>query len=862
MSHLSAPIARIRSLIASGLATSQKTGRVAVTAFLAMVASLPAGAGAQSSGDAQASARSAVVGVVTDTQGRAVQGATVSLDVVGGGAGAGAGAGDRRSALTSVHGRFTLPGVPAGPATIRVERLGFAELERSIEIPAGLTIRVDLTLTEQALVLDPLSVVTEQTRIVGDPGRIGAITGAAHLLTAQELERQPNAFGDVHQALRTLPGVYVQDEDGYGLRPNIGLRGTGVERSGRITLMEDGVLAAPAPYASPAAYYFPIAARMEAIEVRTGSSQIMYGPRTIGGAVNLVSSSIPERLSWSADIGAGSESTGRAQFRAGGSHGRFGWLIESFQIGTDGFKQLPTGADTGFRIGDHLAKLRWTSAPGASIGQSLQLKAGVTNQRSDETYLGLTDADFARNPLLRYAGSQNDIMDADHRQLQLRHGLTIGSRFSWTTTAYRNDFARNWYKVQSVGGASIASVLDDPDRYATQLAILRGADSDPGAVTLRANNREYLSTGVESGLGFEGSLGGARHHLRLGLRAHYDHEDRLQWENDYRMSAGRLERTLERAAGSQANRRSEARAWSGYVQDRIEIGRWTLTPGLRWESVEFTRLDWDRADAQRRGSVETRQNDVSAWIPGVGAAFEATPELQLFGGVHRGFAPPGAGASADTEPEWSLNLEAGARWRRRGLALSGTAFRSDYRNILGQATLATGGQGTGEQYNGGAVDIAGLELALDVDPLWGRTTDLRLPLRVTYTLTRAQFASAFESDYDPWGSVEVGDELPYLPSHQFSVTAGLERANWRVDVSVVGNSAMRTMAGQGPVDPQHSTDGFAVASLSAEYRALPRGSVYASVQNLFDERYVTARRPAGTRPGLPRTLLIGYRIAR
>ena len=798
-----------------------------------------------------ASGRVTLVGTVVDAVGAGVQGATVQVDGRDGGA------------LTDRLGQYSLVGVPAGSITLRVTRLGYGTRERTLDVDtASSVVRADFVLEPEAVELEPLHVLAERTRLVGDPARLGLVTGAAHLLTARELERQPNAFGDVHAALRTLPGVYVQDEEGYGLRPNIGLRGSGVERSSRITLMEDGVLIAPAPYAAPAAYYFPTAARMEAVEVRKGSSQVKYGPRTIGGAVNLVSSAIPEGTGWTADLAGGSDNTFRARGRVGGTAGQFGWLLETFQIGTDGFKRLPGGGDTGFRLQDYMGKLRWRSPEGARVHQAIELKAGYTDQLSDETYLGLTDEDFATQPLARYAASANDLMDAEHNQLQLRHFLQLPSGLDLTTTAYRNGFRRNWYKLQSVLGSGISGIMDDPASNPTALAVLRGADSADGDVRLRANNRAYVSLGVETILGVRGELFGTRHELEIGVRLHRDDEDRFQWEDGYRMDAGRLVLTATGTPGSQSNRLAEARALSAFVQDRVVIGPLTLTPGVRFESVDFTRTDWAGDDPDRLSPERVRENGVTAWIPGVGAAYQATGALSVFGGVHRGFAPPGAGVDPATRPEESVNLEAGLRYRDQGLALSAAAFYSDYDNILGQASLASGGDGSGAQFNGGAVSMGGVEAAVDMDPLWGRATSLRLPLRFTYTWTSGRFDSAFESDFEPWGSVQPGDELPYLPTHQFSASAGLETPRWRIEASAFGNTATRTVAGQGPIPDGEGTDAFAVVNLSGELHLSGRGSLYLGIQNLLDQRYITARRPAGVRPGLPRTVMVGYRVSR
>src|SRR5690606_22360164 len=152
---------------------------------------------------------------------------------------------------------------------------------------------------------------------------------------------------------------------------------------------------------------------------------------------------------------------------------------------------------------------------------------GYYDQRSDETYLGLTEDDFASTPFRRYAGSQQDVMNADHQQIQLRHFVQFSAGVDVTTTLYENDFARNWYKLASVDGASIDRVLADPDGNPTERGYLRGSEDGVGVLSVRANSREYTSRGVQSQMGV--TFGDdVRHDLELGVRYHEDDEDRFQ----------------------------------------------------------------------------------------------------------------------------------------------------------------------------------------------------------------------------------------------------------------------------------------------------------------------------------------------
>ncbi len=466
-----------------------------------------------------------------------------------------------RVVATDTEGRFRFAAVPSGTWTLEVVSLGRVIERREATVAAGETQRVEIALAPRAVDAPEIRVVLDRLHTIGSHAREAEIAGSAHFIGPRELAELPTVFDDVHDVLRTVPGVYVQEEEGYGLRPNVGLRGTGSERSGKITLMEDGVLIAPAPYAAPSAYYFPVVGRMEAVEVRKGSSQIQYGPRTIGGALNLISSPIPETLSWNAELTGASEATGKARVRIGDSGEHVGWLAETYQARTDGFKHLDGGGDTGFEIQDYVVKGRLRTSPDADRYQELQVKLHAYDEISDETYLGLTDADFAADPFRRYAASQADVMDAEQTQVQLRHFIRPTPAVDVTTVAYRNDFARNWYKLGSVLGESIGGVLEDPDAHPDAMAVLEGGDSPADALTVRANNREYYAAGIQSILGvrFDGA---GRHETQVGVRYHQDEEDRFQHADGFRMTDGRMELTSSGAPGSQANRIGEASALS------------------------------------------------------------------------------------------------------------------------------------------------------------------------------------------------------------------------------------------------------------------------------------------------------------
>lgn len=703
--------------------------------------------------------------------------------------------------------------------------------------------------------LEPIDSVT----IIGHRSDVADVPGSAHVMDEEDLAVFIDA--DILRVLRSVPGVYVQEEEGFGLRPNIGIRGSGLDRSARIALLEDGVLIAPAPYAAPSAYYFPTQRRMHSLEVLKGPAAVVVGPRTTGGAINMISTPIPEQPGGTLDVRIGDHNIADALLNYGRRGERVSWLIETVQSQSDGFQSIdgPVGGSTGYELEDYVAKLQLDSDPTASVYQSLRLKGGFTEQTSDTSYLGLTTQDFDLDPWRRYAASEGDEFVSEHEQYQLSYMIDPGNTWRGEITAYRNDFKRNWYKLQSVNGIGMSSVLAEPLLYEDELAWLKGATSPDDAITKRANKRSYFSQGLQASMEWDFGIGDTEIALTGGVRVHEDEEDRFQHEDAYRMANGALLLTTAAAPGSKTNRVSSATATSLFVDTEIRSGKWILTPGLRFEDIEMQRLDYSTADPDRtQGPSRIRDNSVSVVIPGIGALYRLNSDWRLLAGVHKGFNPPAPGSSAAEET--SLNVEAGTRYDGDKLNFEAIYFVNDYDNLVGTVTESTGGGDVGEQFDGGKVVVSGLEITSGYQWSLGRI-DVPLSLQYTWT-TKARFESAFSSNFEPWGEVSVGDELPYIPEHQLRAMAGLTTEQWRINLAASYVGKLRTKAGQGSFDEGESVAARMVWDMTGAWQFTPRLSTYVKVDNLFDKTYVAALRPAGARPGLPRTAYLGltYRL--
>ncbi len=750
--------------------------------------------------------------------------------------------------MSNASGFFELTQVPAGKYVLVVSSLGYRTTQHAVNVDPNQNPSLTIPLMEEVSSIG-------EVMIAGEKG-LREIAGSVQYISPRELKKF--AQTDISRVLRDVPGVNVQDEDGWGLRPNIGLRGTGVERNSKITVMEDGVLIAPAPYAAPAAYYFPTMGRMHAIEIMKGSSQIPHGPYTTGGAINLISTPIPDELSAKVHLTAGNYGFRNLHAQIGNRHEQFAYLVETFRYQADGFKELDGGGNTGFDKTDYLVKFQWNTRKDAKVYQHLRFKLGNASEVSDETYLGLSEMDFEQNPFRRYAATQMDRMTTNQQLYALSHRVTFNDRFEINTTLYRTQFTRNWYKLNhatdSAGNKlSLGQLLSDAEAYGETLS---GEGEPTNHLFVRANNRAYQTLGLQS----VASYRSGNHDWQLGIRIHRDEMDRFQWDDAYRIANETMFLQEAGKPGTESNRIETASAQAAYVQYQFTYGKIKFTPGIRYERMQFHKQDFGKNDTERLGiDLKENTNQVNVLIPGAALHYQVTETWSTFLGVHQGFAPPGS--KEGTLPETSINYELGGRYFNRAVSFQAVYFLNDYQNLLGSDLAAAGGEGTGDLFNGGEVLTHGIEFeaGFDLMSFFGNTY-YSLPVRLSYTFTDARFQNTFDSEFEEWGSVQKGDAFPYLSQNQAAFSFGYELPKLQVYWNARFVDAMRSTPGQGEIPSADLIPAYWVMDATAAYQLNQYLSFTVSVNNLTNQTYLVAMRPAGLRPGLPRTAMIGIRM--
>lgn len=649
-----------------------------------------------------------VSGKVLDANGDAVPGATVILE--------------RREvrlrveATTDIAGNYLFSGVPKGDYRITAAARSFGTITRELHNSNSGPINLRL---EPESVAAHVSVTTSY--LAGTPESLTEVPGSIERLNAGTLEN--SRVYNFSEALRKIAGVNVRDEEGFGLRPNIGIRGTNPTRSTKILLLEDGLPLSYAPYGDNASYYHPPVERYESIEVLKGSGQIAYGPQTIAGVVNYITPNPPAKPTFDFKVEGGNSHFFIGSAGAGTTVGKLGAYTNFSHKRGDGARE-----NTNFKLYDFASKATYA----LNDRNVLTAKFSVFREDSNLTYTGATEAEYAANR--RGNIFKNDFFNGRRFGFSLQHVAVLTSKINLTTNFYSNYFSRDWWRQTSNSAERPLRLFrsSDPANPISDSDCRSLADLNTTCGN-RGNLRDYLTMGFEPRLNLVFDLGSIRNEMNVGFRVHRENQDRVGKYGDLPNSRdGILNEKNER----------KALAYSGFIQNRFIWRDFSFTPGVRIEKIEYERSNFL---ALPSGEPVTGRTSLIEIVPGIGIAYSGLKNSTIFAGVHRGFAPPrvedvvtNSGGVVDLDSELSWNYEVGIRTRpTRGIELAATVFRNDYENQIVAASIASGTQLT----NGGETLQQGLEFTGSVDSGVILKSDHNFYFRTAYTyLPIAEFS--------------------------------------------------------------------------------------------------------------------------
>jgi Fe(3+) dicitrate transport protein len=705
------------------------------------------------------------------------------------------------------------------------------------------------------------------TEVIGiGPNALEHIPGSGQVITKEDLER--NHRFTINEALREVPGVNVRDEDGFGLRPNIGVRGLNPTRSTKIHIMEDGVPIMLMPYGDASSYYFPPLFRFDRIEVLKGSGQLLFGPQNIGGVMNMITRMPSATPQGNFQVTGGNLSYMNTHFDYGGMWGKSGYLLDvTHYQGTSPrfFQNRVKVDDASFKTVQELS-------------DRTTVLAKFNYYREDSTlgYQGITEQQWGQDA--HHSPFNNDKMDFRRVGFHVAVNHMFTANLTSTTNFFGHYISRDWSRqMQDTDG--------DP---ATGACAVSGTGSVTGCTTgnninataasaLPANGRftnarKYWVYGVEPRFHLDHKVLGINSEADFGVRYMSEESERKQFINvvsgvGQSCSGGTNGQSC---LGEDTHRTTSAYAL--FFQNRFHVtDKVTITPGFRVEHVNYDQID-KRAFS---GAGFFTKTDITEVLPGVGITYSPVKQYTLFAGVHRGFAPPQisdaiqSNAVVDLDAELSWNYEAGLRGKpAHWLGFETTLFRMDFQNQIISQSVAGGSGATNT--NAGRTAHTGIEFGAKMDLLdlakghQDKNEDIVLDVNYTW-LAQAEFRGNRNSNITgaallPGESALYNtnnNRLPYAPKNM--LTAGLGYANrnvgfdGRVETQCIGDmfGDDRNTHNPTPNGQRGIIRGWCIMNASANQYVKPLGTTFfVTGKNLFDQLFMVDR-TRGIYPGLP-----------
>ncbi|TDF86581.1 TonB-dependent Fe(3+) dicitrate receptor FecA [Pseudomonas sp. H9] len=444
--------------------------------------------------------------------------------------------------------------------------------------------------------------------------------GARDVIRREEFERQ--GATTAREVLNRIPGVNAPDNNGTGshdMALNFGIRGLNPRLASRSTVLMDGIPVPFAPYGQPQLSFAPISmGNMDAVDVVRGGGAVRYGPQNVGGIVNFVTRAIPD------------EPTVKAGFQT---------------------QTSPSSSHDGFKTS---ANLLAGGTNDNGLGGALLYSGTRGGDWREHSDTQIDDLILKGKLQLDEANSLHAMAQYYEGEAQMPGGLSVADYDADPYQSTRLD-DKFW------GRRTMFNLGYDYQEDARQFSVnsfftktLRSGYLDQGSF-ISLSPREYWVRGIETRFSQGFALGESWHEVGIGYRYVNEASHELRYREP--ISADQLPTTASR---KDRDTRGSTDAHAIFLDDRIDIGQWTITPGIRYEMI-------DSEQANKISGVRY-QGDYNTALPALNVMYHLTDSWNLYANTEGSFGSvqysqmPNRVSSGEVKPEKARTWELGTRY--------------------------------------------------------------------------------------------------------------------------------------------------------------------------------------------------------
>jgi Fe(3+) dicitrate transport protein len=647
------------------------------------------------------------------------------------------------------------------------------------------------------------------------------------------------ATNNARQVFGKVTGLNIWESDGAGLQLGVGGRGLSPNRTANFNVRQNGYDISADALGYPESYYTPPTEALEQIEVVRGAASLQYGTQ-FGGLLNFRFRKGPEnqKLELTTRQTVGSWGFFNSFTSVGGKVGKLRYYAYGQFKRGDGYRP-----NSGFRYGNAFASLQYQ----ASESWLLELELTQMHYQAKQAG-GLTDRNFQDNP--RQSLRSRNWFQVDWNML----ALMATHRFSSRTQLNIRNFGL-WASRSALGNLERINVVD----FGGNRTLIEGQFKNLGNETRLLHRYRIPKLGMQT--------------LLVGSRLYLGQTTARQGAAS--SGTGADFRFLESGA-NQSDYRFPNQNLALFAENIVQVSEsFTLTPGLRWESIRtgadghyFIRtLDAAGNEIAVSRRDEERERNRSFLLAGLGISWKVDTVLDIYANVSQNYRAlnfsdlrienPNLVVDTNLRDEKGFTADLGLRARKPGLySLEITGFYLYYEGKIGQVLRSDRAPLYNDyRFRSNIADArnVGLEMFAELDWLaalrkWQgleRTTDLRLSTYVNLAFVDARYVGT----QDP---TIRNKKVEMVPPYMLRTGLSLAWTHFQIGLqwsSIGRHYSDATNAIRSATAVEGIIPAYQVADLSARY-TWRRFLLELSVNNLTNESYFTRRADGYPGPGI------------